>query len=798
MKHSTFALGASIAAALVTATATAAAPTRAPFEMGASEAPRVTQTVDTGRMTTLAHSHFGFIDRATSAKDPAGTARLSHLQLILTPSLQRQAALEALIASQHNPGSSRFHQWLTPDQFGAAFGVADSDIAAAVSWLKSQGFTVNQVYPNKTQIDFSGTVAQVNRAFQTRERLYTTGAETHLANATDISIPTALKPVVAGVMGLNNFRGSAKAGGSRVAHWNVGKKQFVADKPAPAAGGKAQALPVGNDPSLRALVPNDLMTMYGIRQIRDNGVTGKGITIAVVADSDMQPDDWDNFTQTFNLAKFGGTFSQIHPAPASGDNNCYDPDLQIDHEQDDAANTLLAAEWATAIAPGAHVEVATCSYFVLDDEGDAVGYPSNYFGGVFLAADNLVNAADHRPDIISASDGGNVYLTGEYFTDAASKTAIDLMWAQADAEGISVFVATGNSGSDVSFNGSVSNTYPGLSAVDANALATSPHITAVGGTDTADVLDGTTSRYFASTPSVVGGSALSYVPEIPWNQSCGNGVAAKAAGYDSVVAFCQSSLLFDPQGAYVTSFGGSGGPSVVDAKPAWQRNVYNAAKDQSRDLPDVSLFAGSFGDSTYVVTCTAAYPCSADFSGPIALAAGTSLSSAMFSGIQALVDQGLADRGLAADQGNAAPTLYALAQKQYGTPDHPAADIGTCSADKGASGTGNCVFHNITRGSNSTQCYYFNSPYIAPLANCYVYGTAAHGLIKLGLRTTDATPTSYGVSNKAYTAQPGWSFASGLGSVDAKNLLIAWRAFVNAPPAAVVTAGNSQREMVVY
>lgn len=66
---------------------------------------------------------------------------------------------------------------------------------------------------------------------------------------------------------------------------------------------------------------------------------------------------------------------------------------------------------------------------------------------------------------------------------------------------------------------------------------------------------------------------------------------------------------------------------------------------------------------------------------------------------------------------------------------------------------------------------------------CIADCSAGNGLIKLGLRTTDAAPTGYGVSNKAYGAQPGWSFAAGLGSVDARNLLIAWRAFVNAPPA---------------
>ncbi|HEY8682598.1 MAG TPA: protease pro-enzyme activation domain-containing protein, partial [Rhodanobacter sp.] len=649
------------------------------------------------------------------------------------------------------------------------------------SWLTSQGFTVNSVYPNKTQIDFSGTAGQVRQAFHTQEKIYAIGKVKHLANASDISIPAALKPVVAGVMGLNDFHATALHKKSEVGQWNVAKKGFVS-KAKDAAHAKSGAKVINqaisfNGGALRGLVPNDLATMYGVKTLRDNGVTGVGITIAVVEDGDMDLADWDNFRDTFNLTRFNGSISLDRPAPPAGPTNCLAPPSFFG----ESGETVLDAEWATAIAPSAHISVASCS----DYDANFNPTTDNFFGGVFIAASNLINNPDAtaRPNIISAS-----YGYGEYFTDAASKTAIDLMWAQADAEGISVFVSTGDSGSNPSFNGGLINGYYGNTAVDANSFATSPHVTGVGGTDTADVLDGTTSKYFAPTPSVVGGSALSYVPEIPWNQSCANGVAAKAMGFNSALAFCQEYLKYDVNGYYATSEAGSGGPSSVDAKPAWQRQIFNAAKDASRDLPDVSLFAGSYGGYTYVVTCTAYYPCTPDFSGPTALSGGTSLSSPMFAGIQALMDQGLAARGLDVNQGNAAPTLYALAATEYGTATGPApSSLATCSADNGATGTDNCVFHNVTRGSISTQCFEEQPQFEFTTDNCYFYGTVSQGSVQLGLTTTDTTPTSYTVGNKAYSAQPGWSFASGLGSVNAKNLLIAWRAFVNAPPAPPAT-----------
>ncbi|WP_158884901.1 S53 family peptidase [Rhodanobacter sp. L36] len=777
MKQAHVLLSASIAAALASATFSLPAQT-----INAGNAPRITQTVDNSQLFTIPKSHLAFVAKVPTKTLLADATKMNHLQLVLKPGMAHQAEMEALIASQHDPKSTQFQHWLTPQQFGAKFGLADRDIATVTAWLTSQGFTVNNVYPNKLQIDFSGTAGQVNQAFHTSEGIYKMKDASHLANAADVSVPAALKDVVAGVMGLNDFHAKPFVKKPMVGKWDASKKAFVA-KPGTFAhsGNKVIDQTIGYpDGSLRLLVPNDLATMYDIKSIRANGVTGQGITIAVVEGNDMVPGDWNSFTDAFNLTRYGGSLTQVNPAPATGPNNCVDPSVEM---QGESFETVMDTEWATAIAPGAHIVVASCSSWEADYSTPTT---DNFFGGVYLASANLINS-NARPDIISAS-----YGYGEFFTDPASKTAIDLMWAQADAEGISVFVSTGDSGSNPSFNGGYINGFYGNTAVDANSFATSPHVTAVGGTDLADSLDGTTSKYFAPTPSVVGGSALSYVPEIPWNQSCGNGVAAKAAGYASAVAFCQALLSFDTLGYYLTSEAGSGGPSSVDAKPDWQKLVFNAAKDNSRDLPDVALFAGAYANRTWAVICTSYYPCSPTWSENVTtFNGGTSLSAPMFAGIQALMDQGLAARGVAKDQGNAAPTLYALAATEYGGASGPApASLAACNADNGTTGTANCVFHNVTRGSNSTQCMSRHDDFDYQTANCYTYGTLKHGQVQYGLTTTDAQPTSYGVANKAFGAQPGWSFASGLGSVDAKNLLIAWRAFANAAPAPASVASK--------
>ncbi|HEY8681557.1 MAG TPA: protease pro-enzyme activation domain-containing protein, partial [Rhodanobacter sp.] len=730
------------------------------------EAPRVTQTVNNAASTVLRNSHLAFVDTLKPTAAMADDMPMRHLQLMLRRSTMREAALQGLIADQHNPASPRFHQWLTPQQFGRLFGAANSDIAAAQAWLTSQGFTVNAVYPNRVQIDFSGTAGLVKHAFGTQENRYTlSDGSSHMANASDISVPTALREVVGGVAGLSSFQPSPLHGNTTLAQWNTSTRSFALQPAKGAPKNLAISMPnAGNQSGVtRALVPNDLVTMYGVRTLRNNGVVGSGVTIALIESGAFDASSWNNFTSVFNLARYGGSLNQVQP---SGPSTCTAPASDGSENQ----GALQDAEWATAIAPGAIIVVASCAV----DLG-------NPYGGVLPAATNLING-DSRPNIISVN-----YVLGELFTTDSDKAALDTMWAQADVEGISVFVPTGNNGT--SAGDDIDSAIIDRPGVLANAVATSPNVTAVGGSDLADVLDGTTSTYFTPTPSVVGGSALSYVPEIPWNESCGNGVAAKHFGYNRVVGYCNDILRGNV--AQVPSPRievGGGAPSTINAKPAWQGQVYNAEADQFRDVPDVALFAGSYGSNTSVAVCSSAFPCSAGFSSSIQLASGTSLSSAMFAAVQGLIDQGLAARGLPVNQGNAAPTLYALAAAEYGAAaGTPPASLAACNADNGTSGTTNCVFHNITRGSISSECTVHRGGNGGG-NNCYFYhfshdDPAGSGTVLSGLTTADIRPTGYGVDNKAYGARPGWSFAAGLGSVNVTNLLIAWRAFVDAPAA---------------
>ncbi|HEY2345332.1 MAG TPA: S53 family peptidase [Xanthomonadaceae bacterium] len=730
-------------------------------DLRTAEAPRVTRRVDDGVLTPVRHSHLALLDLQAPIGSVPDATPMQHVQLVLRRSALRQSVLDGLIAAQHDPHSPKFHQWVTPEEFGNTFGVADADIAAASAWLTAHGLTVNAVYPNRMQIDFSGTAGSIGQAFHVQERRYAIGNESHIANDRDISLPSALKDVVVGVAGLNDLHPRPLHVTEKMGQFDPATGRFNIADPDTKAGSGAKPMAIYHPDGSRVLVPYDLAKMYAADQLYAGGVTGKGMTIAVVEDAAMQAKDWYDFVDRFKLVHFGGTFKQIQPLPVGNFNRtyCVNPDAA---GLEDDVETLLDAEWATALAPGANIEVASCAGI----------YSHNFFGGVFTAANNLINGKT-RPDIISAS-----YGIGEHSIDLASKTAVDAMWEQADAEGISVFVASGDSGSNPNFNDRVIQGQ----GIDANALATSPHVTAVGGTDVADLYDHTTAQYFGNTFIPGYGNVLSYIPEIPWNMSCGNDVAARFFGV-SALALCKKQLIGGVKTRDVLSEASSGGSSSMEGKPAWQAQVHGAAGDGWRDLPDVSLFAGSFEGKTLAIICDATDRCVPGFPGGIDAVGGTSLSAPMFAGIQALIDQGMQLQGGAKDQGNAAPTLYALAEKEYGTAGHPPPpSLATCNADNGVNGTSACVFHNVTRGNISSQCVQHLPDVVTP--DCYFYGTVVandQGLAgwQVGLTSTD--PIHYNKKTLLYPAQPGWSFAAGLGSVNAANLLSAWETYDNIP-----------------
>jgi subtilase family serine protease len=698
----------------------------AQIESGRHARPRVAQSVDeTNRIALSGNTR----PEARPANDRGAVANdfaMDHMLLQLKRSPEQEQAVQKFIDDLHTKGSPNFHHWLTAQEFGERFGLAKPDIDAVTGWLESHGFRINVVYPSGTLIDFSGTAAQVRQAFQTESHHFEVQGERHIGNISDPRIPAALASVVAGVVSLHDFRPHSmhqlhKAGAQFTFTDVLGSTNY-------------------------ALVPADLAQIYNLNPLFSAGISGQGQTIVLIEDTDVfSASDWSNFRQTLGLSGYtSASFSQLHP-PSQPTNNCAAPGVLSPND----AEAILDAEWASASAPSAAIEMAACAD------------TSSTFGGL-IAIQNLINATTTPPSIMSISYGQCETVNG-----ATANAAYNSAYQQAVAEGVSVFVAAGDSGA-AGCDNSVAEATHGIAV---NAFASTPNNVAVGGTDFSDTFSGTNTTYWNSSNTPAFGSAISYIPEIPWNDSCAGALLSAYEGYSPT--YGSTSLCNDPLiGSFLmTTVAGGGGPSqcasgtpstpgVVSGscagwpKPSWQ-TVFGNPSDGVRDTPDVSLFAADGLWSHFYVFCWSdtAHGGAACGSDPSAWsgAGGTSFASPIMAGIQALINQ-----KAGGPQGNPAPIYYQLADAEYGLSGNA-----SCSSDKGSAVAGNCIFYDVTSGDMDLDC-------AGP--NCYL----ADGSV--GVLSTSNTSFA-----PAYGTAIGWDFATGIGTVNAANLVNNWPASAPQP-----------------
>ncbi|HWA90490.1 MAG TPA: S53 family peptidase [Rhizomicrobium sp.] len=667
--------------------------------------PQIGAPADDSQRVVLAH-----ITRAeANAQNDRGrvpdTMRLDGLQLLLHRGAKEQAALDRLSRDLHDPHSPRYRKWLTAKQFADRYGVAKSDIDAVSAWLTHHGLHVDGVSGNRMAINFSGTAGQLRDAFQTEiHRLSVKGAP-HLANMSDPRIPAALKPAVVGITALNDFR----------PHPNMIKRGDFTIKGT--TGGKSYAL-----------APEDLATIYNITPVFSSGVAGQGQTVVVIEDSNVvNTADFDTFRTTFGLSSYTtGSFTQVHPA---GSTKCRNP---LVNEAESEA--ILDAEWASAAAPAAAIVLSSCRDTLSD------------FGG-FIALQNMLESAS-PPAIVSISYGQCEVELGE-----ATNVYINGLYQQADAEGTSVFVSSGDESSAECDDRNNVATH----GVSVSGFMSTPYNVSVGGTDFIDTARGANRKYWNPTNDAVYGSAKSYIPEMPWADSCANMILSQHEGYATPYGsdgFCNSAAGADD----LSTVGGSGGPSGCAtgtpsednqvsgtcagyAKPAWQV-LAGVPKDGVRDTPDVSLMSANGLWGHYYVFCDTAGGCAGTpdhWSG----AGGTSFASPILAGIQALVNQ---HTGSA--QGNPNPVYYSLAAADYGRKGNPA-----CYSGQHIAGT--CVFNDVVQGDNDVNC--------TGTVNCYT-PSGTNGV----LSTDDANYAP------AFKTRKGYDFPTGIGSVNVANLVNSW------------------------
>lgn len=262
---------------------------------------RITRAIDPSHLTILR----GNTNPLAQARFDRGAAPASlpmqRMLLVLKRSAQQEDTLDTLLQQQQNASLPDYHHWLTPQQFGQEFGPSDQDIQTITSWLQSQGFQIDQVSNGRTVIEFSGTAGEVQSAFHTTIHQYLVNGENHWANSSDPQIPTALTPVVAGINTLYNFprvplyhlavrpHGPIGIGGIKPS-----SAEFTFPNPC-----SPSSIPVCNF----AVGPYDFATIYNVLPLwnQSPAIDGTGETIAVVGESDINPQDFTDFRNYFGL-----------------------------------------------------------------------------------------------------------------------------------------------------------------------------------------------------------------------------------------------------------------------------------------------------------------------------------------------------------------------------------------------------------------------------------------------------------------------------------------------------------------
>jgi pseudomonalisin len=515
---------------------------------------RITSSIDDERRIVLGGNRHPLATAANDVGIVSGDFRMERIILTLKPDAGQQAALERLIAAQHDPQSASYHQWLTPEEYGQRFGTSESDLQQIVNWLRTHGLDSVEIGPGRNSVVFGGVAAQVGAAFHTQIHAYRVAGELHHANASDPEIPEALSGVIAGIVSLHDFRSEPMhtALQAPVSEFSAGNTHYTA--------------------------PADFATIYDLGPLSQQGINGAGQSIAIVGRSNINISDVRQFRSMFGL-------------PANDPQiivNGANPGIFSSAEESEAA---LDVEWSGAVAKNAAIK------FV-------VSASTNSSDGSYLSAQYIVN--HNLAPVMSMSFG-----LCEAALGAGGNSFINSLWQQAAAQGISVFVSSGDSGAAGCDPAAATRAVAGRGV---NGLCSSPYSVCVGGTQFSDSNYG---LYWAASNSGAMGSALSYIPETVWNESGGSGL-----------------------------WSGGGGVSAVYAKPAWQ-NGAGVPADGRRDVPDVALTA-AVHDGYLVFMNRSTWVCG-----------GTSAASPSFAGLMALVIQNAGAR-----QGDANTTLYSLASNQ--------------------------------------------------------------------------------------------------------------------------------------
>lgn len=554
---------------------------------------RLPHDLDSAQVQTLANHHPQWAVAANDTGAVPANLPVSNVTLALARSSQQEQAFEQLLRDQQVPSSPEYHRWLTPDEIGERFGLSGNDIAVITAWLQSQGLQVSWVSPSRLFIGVTGTAANVGRAFGTELHYYRVNGKQLVSVSSDPTVPAALAPAIRSVRGLFTIED----------HPNHFSTPMV-------SSGPNLTIPSGNTTD-HFIAPGDFATIYDLPA----GVNGAGTAIGIVAEARTDAADFNNFkiltgTTFSNPTEIIPTaFGGVDPGPAyTTPPSCGSSCELVDYQGEATLDVMRAG----SVAPGASLLLVAASAAS---------------GGIEVDAQYLIQSNPVPVQVMTISFGACELVGGSSGVDYW-----DALFQQAAAEGISVFVSSGDSGAsgcDSAFVTPPAGPYPN----SPNYICSSSYATCVGGTEFNDSTNPST--YWSSSNGTNLASALSYIPEGAWNEPLTSGSAPEVAA-------------------------SGGGVSSYISTPSWQTGTGVPSARAGRYTPDVA-FSASGHDGYFGCFAAGDASCVSSAGGtPFTVFSGTSAAAPGMAGVAALIDQ---QSGSA--QGNLNPSLYSMAA---GTP----------------------------------------------------------------------------------------------------------------------------------
>ena len=557
---------------------------------------RIIQPMDSGERIVVGGAHpmaRAEFDRGRVA----GDMKIDRAAIVFKLSPEQQSALDKLLAEQQDPKSPNYHRWLTPEQYAERFGMSEDDLAKVSAWLKSQGLAVDGYSRARTRVFFSGTAAQVARAFQTEFRNYQADGEIRFANTRGISAPAALSGVVLNFRGFDSFRPRPRA--------HAVKPNFTSHV-------------TGN----HFVAPGDFAIIYNLKPLYDSGLDGTGQTIAVVGQTQIHTADIDAFRSAAGLSP-----ANLQQVLVTGGGTGVNSGDEVEADLD--------VEWSGGVAKNAailYVYVGASS-------------TKNVF-------DSLAFAIDQKLGSVVSTSYGNCEASLGTFVQTLRQDV-----QQANTQGQTVTAASGDDGAaDCDFASPpkppVQSATHGL-AVDSPASV--PEVTGIGGGEfTGDTPTCTTNCTVTDAPpdppfwlgttnqADMVTSALTYIPEIVWNDtnaeiSAGGGFSATGGGKSKVFSKPSWQTALTPNDG--------------------QRDVPDVSLTASPNHDPLLICSQAFFTSSK----STATSCSSGFrasDGSLAAVGGTSVGAPAFAGIVAIINQAAPPAPGQLGQGNINIILY--------------------------------------------------------------------------------------------------------------------------------------------